>query len=71
MERVGDFRAFLSEDFEEAITYAALRKAEGLGRPVGSVEWLRAMEEKSGRALRPGKRGPKPKVKAGRSERLA
>jgi putative transposase len=36
LERTEDFRRFLSEDFDEAFTYAALRKAEGLGRPIGS-----------------------------------
>lgn len=58
--RVGDFAAFPSEDFDEALTYAALRKAESTGRPVGSARWLADMEARTGRALRPGKRGPKP-----------
>lgn len=62
LERTGDFGAFLSEDFDEAFTYAALRKAEGLGRPIGSHAWLQSMAEKSGKALLPGKRGPKPKL---------
>lgn len=59
LERVGDFKAFLAEDFDEAFTYAALRKAETLGRPIGSPEWLQDMAAKSGLALLPGKRGPK------------
>jgi putative transposase len=62
LDRVGDFQAFLGEDFDEAFTYAALRKAETLGRPVGSAEWLEDMSAKLGRALLPGKRGPKPRV---------
>lgn len=61
LERVGDFAAFLSQDFDEALTYAALRKAESTGRLVGSAEWLADMEARTGRALTPGKRGPKPK----------
>ena len=61
VERVGDFRAFLGEDFDEAFTYAALRKAETIGRPVGSVAWLEDMAEKTGKPLLPAKRGPKPK----------
>jgi putative transposase len=61
LKRTGDFRAFLSEDFDEAFAYAALRKAEGLGRPIGTREWLETMAEQSGMALLPGKRGPKPK----------
>ena len=36
LERVGDFRAFLGEEFDEAMSYAALRKAENMGRPIGS-----------------------------------
>jgi putative transposase len=61
MERIGDFAAFLGEDFDEAFTYAALRKAETIGRPVGSQEWLEDMESRTGLALLPGKRGPKPR----------
>ena len=62
LERVGDFRAFLGADFEEAFTYAALRKAETIGRPVGSAEWLEDMAAMTGLSLVPGKRGPKPKA---------
>jgi putative transposase len=61
LERVGDFGAFLGKDLDEAFTYVALRKAESVGRPVGSAEWLEDMEERTGLALRPAKRGPKPK----------
>ena len=61
LERVGDFAAFLDEAFDEASTYAALRKAESVGRPVGSAEWLEEMEARTGLTLRPQKRGPKPK----------
>ena len=60
-ERTGDFRAFLGENFDEAYTYAALRKAETTGRPIGSQKWLEQMAERTGKALIPGKRGPKPK----------
>ncbi len=61
LERVGDFKVFLGEDFDEAFTYAALRKAETIGRPVGSKEWLEDMAARTGRPLLPGRRGPKPK----------
>ena len=64
LERVGDFAAFLGEEFDEALTYAALRKAESVGRPVGSREWLADMEARTGRTLAPGKRGPKPRASA-------
>jgi putative transposase len=56
---VGDFAAFLGEEFDEALTYAALRKSESVGRPVGSKEWLADMEARTGKVLAPGKRGPK------------
>ena len=61
LERVGDFAAFLGEPFDEALSYAALRKAESVGRPVGSPEWLTDMEARTGLSLCPRKRGPKPK----------
>lgn len=61
LERVGDFAAFLGEDCDEALSYAALRRAESVGRPVGSPEWLADMETRTGRTLTPGKRGPKPR----------
>ncbi|KUR73809.1 transposase [Novosphingobium sp. Fuku2-ISO-50] len=61
LERVGDFAAFLGQDFDEALTYAALRKAESIGRPIGSPEWLADMEARTGLTLAPQKRGPKPK----------
>lgn len=58
LERVGDFRAFLGEDFDEALSYAALRRAESVGRPIGSADWLKDMEARTGRTLAAGKRGP-------------
>jgi putative transposase len=61
LERVGDFAAFLGEEFDEALGYAALRKAESVGRPIGSDEWLAEMEERTGMALRPKRRGPRPR----------
>jgi len=62
LDRVGDFAAFLGEPFDEPQAYAALRKAEGVGRPVGSDRWLAQMEAGTGLALRPRKRGPKPRM---------
>lgn len=41
IERVGDFAAFLGEPFDEALTYAALRKAESVGRPAGRARGWR------------------------------
>ena len=59
LDRVGNFAAFLGEDFDEALGYAALRKAESIGRPVGSLDWLKHMEGRTKLALVPGKRGPR------------
>ena len=58
LERVGDFAVFLGEEFDEALSYAALRKAESVGRPVGSAAWLADMEARTGKVLVAGKRGP-------------
>jgi putative transposase len=58
---VGDFAAFLGEAFDEAMSYAALRKAESVGRPVGSKQWVSDMEARTGLTLAPAKPGPKPR----------
>ena len=58
LERVGDFAAFLGAPFDEDQDYAALRKAERVGRPIGSLDWLSAMEARTGKVLAAGKRGP-------------
>jgi len=59
LERVPDFAAFLDEAFDEDFTYAALRKAERIGRPIGSKQWIEDIEAKTGRVLAAQKRGPK------------
>jgi len=61
LERVGNFQTFLGQDFDEHLTYANLRKAESIGRPIGSPEWLAEMEQRTGLTLTRQKRGPKPK----------
>ena len=61
LERVGDFAAFLSEEVDEQAAYSALRKAESIGRPIGSPDWIAELERRTGRTLAPGKRGPRPK----------
>ena len=57
--RVGDFAAFLAEPVDEDAAFLALRRAESIGRPIGSPEWLAALEALTGRTLAQGKRGPK------------
>jgi len=63
LDRAGDFAAFLGQPFDEARGYAALRKAESIGRPVGSKEWITAMESRTGLTLAAQKRGPAPKLR--------
>lgn len=58
LERVGDFAAFLAEEVDEAAAFAPLRRAESIGRPIGSPDWIAALERRTGRSLAPGKRGP-------------
>ena len=54
----GDFAASLRANFDEDEGYAALRKAERVGRPIGSPDWLSAMEERTGKVLAARRRGP-------------
>jgi putative transposase len=58
-ERVPDFSALLSaaEDEEAA---ARLRRAESIGRPVGSAAFLDTLESHYGRRMKPAKRGRRP-----------
>lgn len=55
-ERVADFAQLLAtaEDDEET---ARLRRAETIGRPIGSTEFLRELERRYDRKLEPAKRG--------------
>ena len=65
LDRVGDFAAFLAEEVDEDAAYAALRRAETIGRPVGSAEWLAGLEALTGKTIAAGKRGPKKGAWAG------
>jgi len=47
-------------DDETAAMQDQLRRAESIGRPVGSAEFLMRLEETLGRPVLPRKRGPKP-----------
>ena len=60
LERVGDFSAFLGQEFDETASFGALRKAETIGRPAGSAEWIAKIEDLSGLTLAPAKRGRRP-----------
>jgi putative transposase len=43
-------------------SWRQLRMSETTGKPLGTAAWLDALEEKTGRTLRPQKRGPKPRA---------
>ena len=58
LSRVGDFAAFLDRSFDDD-DFTALRRAEVIGRPVGSAEFIAGLEEQFGRPLAPRKRGRK------------
>ena len=63
IDRYGAFDRFceLNGGGTEEAAWATLRKAETTGRPVGTNEWLEELEARSGRILKPAKRGPKRK----------
>lgn len=54
----------LFEEFIEPVpapgVLERLRRAESIGRPLGGEAFIRELEARTGRVLRPGKRGPRP-----------
>jgi len=58
--RFSPFRDFLGQSPDPG-ALARLRAAESVGRPLGNDKFLARLERLAGRALRPGKRGPKPR----------
>ena len=63
LERFPDFAAFIASE-EGAEPMERLRRAESIGRPLGDDAFLAALEDTSGRVLKPAKRGPKPSAKS-------
>ncbi|WP_258571218.1 transposase [Flavimaribacter sediminis] len=63
LERTGDFSEFLGERFDETSAFAALRRAETIGRPIGNADWVAALERRTGRNLTPGRPGRKPAIR--------
>ena len=61
LELVPDWRAFLAGGLAED-ALEAIRRHARTGRPLGSAAFLEALEARLDRALRPGKRGRKPKA---------
>lgn len=60
LERFPDFAALLKAGEDEALSQK-LRQAETIGRPLGADAFLAKLERKTGRALKPAKRGRPPK----------
>jgi REP-associated tyrosine transposase len=58
------WREALDLGFENAALLDRIREATRSGRPAGSAEFIERLERAAGRALRPRKRGPKPKASA-------
>lgn len=59
--RYPEFADWIAAGEEESLS-ERLRRAESIGRPLGSATFLTRLEKVTGRQFRPGKRGPKPKV---------
>lgn len=59
-ERFPNFAGVLASA-QEPKAFARLRAAESIGRPLGNDRFLARIERQTGRRVRPGKRGPKPK----------
>lgn len=60
LERFPDMGEMLKNE-ADADALRRLRAAETVGRPLGEPGYLRRIEHKTGRDLKPSKRGPKPK----------
>jgi putative transposase len=61
IERYPDLAARIAAGEDEAMS-ARLRRAEQIGRPVGSATFIAGLERQTGRRLSPSPRGRKPKV---------
>jgi putative transposase len=58
-DRVPRFADLLASEPEQDL-FGHLRAAESIGRPLGDDRFLSRIERRTGRVLKPGKRGPKP-----------
>lgn len=64
--RIDDFADYLQHEFGDA-DYEAIRRSEIVGRPIGSDDFLKSLEEKLGRRLRRQNPGPAKKSPAKQS----
>jgi putative transposase len=63
LDRYPDFAAMI-EAGEDEVLSQRLRRAETIGRPLGSDAFVERLEKASGRIFKAGRRGPKPKLSA-------
>ena len=63
LDRYPDFAAFIASDPDET-AFERLRRAESIGRPLGSDGFIAKLEAQTLRILKPGKRGRKPSTEA-------
>jgi putative transposase len=62
LDRFPRFAEFIATEADPEML-ERLRRAERIGRPLGDDAFIRALEIRTGRPLKPGKRGPKPSAK--------
>ena len=62
LERVGDFATLLRDRASDDAACAALRSAEGTGRPLGSADFVADLERRLGRPMARRAPGRKPSV---------
>ena len=60
-----DMKSLVAGSPEQQMAEMLLRRAESIGRPLGSAPFLARLERKLDRPLKPAKRGPKPADKEG------
>jgi putative transposase len=65
LDRIDDFAELLRPENADSPAFAALRKAESSGRPLGSNEFVARMEQRLGRSLSRRPPGPQPRGSRG------
>jgi len=68
LDLVGDFAKLLVPETDDDKNFAAVRRAEGSGRPLANAEFIAGLERIIGRRI--ARRAPGPKPRAHRSQQL-